>query len=235
MTPERRTAALAGALYLLTFVSSIPAVALLAPVLVGGDYLTGPDADARVVTGALLDAVNAAACIGTAVVLLPVLRRTSEVRAVGFVTSRVVEAAIILVGVLGVLAVVTLRGVAAAGGADPALGAVADGLVAVRDQTFLLGPGLVSAVNALLLASVVLQARLVPRAIPLLGLVGAPLQILSVLATAYGLNEQTSPLSMVAVLPIFLWELSFGLWLLLRGFRSGSADVPLDRSVAQAR
>lgn len=218
MTDTRRTALLAGLLYLLTFVASIPALPLLAPVLNDPLFVQSPGPAPGVVAGGLLDLINAAACVGTAVVLYPIVRRWGAAGALGFVTSRVLEAAIIALGVISLLAVVTLR---SAGAGDAEL-AVAHALVAVRDQTFLLGPGLMPAVNALLLGRLMFRSRLVPRLIPVLGLVGAPLQLASVLATMFGVNDQVSVASAIAVVPIFCWELSLGLWLAIRGF----ADAP---------
>ncbi|WP_454049534.1 DUF4386 domain-containing protein [Cellulomonas sp. Marseille-Q8402] len=223
--PARRTAALAGALYLLTFASSIPALPLLGPVLDDPAYVLGPGSDTRVVAGALLDLVNALACVGTAVVLFGVVKRWGEHLALGFVASRTLEAAVILVGVVSLLAVVTLRQEPAPGSDDAALVAVAQGLVAVRDWTFLLGPGVMAAVNALLLGSLLLRSGLVPRLIPLAGLVGAPLLLASDVATLFGVNTQLSVLSAVAVVPIFVWELSLGLWLTIRGFRPAPAPA----------
>jgi len=217
--PYRGTARLAGALYLLTFVSSIAALPLLGPVLDDPAYVLGVGADGAVTAGALLDLVNALACVGTAVVLFPVVRRWGEHLALGFVASRLVEAAVIAIGVVSLLAVVTLRQDPAAGTDAAARVAVAQGLVAVRDWTFLLGPGVMAAVNALLLAPLMLRSGLVLRAIPVAGLVGAPLLVVSDLATAFGVNEQLSPLSAAAVAPVFVWELSLGLWLLVKGFR----------------
>lgn len=227
MTANRRTALLGGLLYLLTFAASFPALALLGPVLREG-YVLGAGADLQVRAAALLDLVNAAACIGTAVVLLPAMRPFGERLALGFVVSRTMEAAIITTGVVAVLAVVTLRGDAAAGDlADTgALTAVASALVALRDWTFLLGPGLIAAVNALLLGSLMYRSRLVPRWIPLLALVGGPIHLASVLASVLGLNTQLSMLSAVAVLPVALWELSLGLWLTVRGFRADGGSAP---------
>lgn len=94
----------AGVLYLATFASSIPAVFLLRPVLTDSHYIVGPGADTRVLFGCFLDLINAFACIGTAVVLFAVVKRQHEGAALGFVTARVFEAAIIVVGV------VSLRG-----------------------------------------------------------------------------------------------------------------------------
>lgn len=216
MTDTRRAALVAGLLYLLTFVASIAALPLLAPALDDPLFVRSPGPATGVVGGGLLDLINAAACVGTAVVLYPVMHRWGPASALGFVTSRVLEAAIIALGVISLLAVVTLR--LHGTGADAEL-SVAHALVAVRNWTFLLGPGLMSAVNAGLLGRLMLRSGLVPRVIPLLGLVGAPLQLASVGATMFGVNDQLSTASAIAVAPIFCWELSLGLWLAIRGTR----------------
>jgi hypothetical protein len=144
VSSTRRTALVAGIFYLITFVASIPAVFLLAPVLDNADYIVGAGADTRVIWGCFLDLINALACIGTAVALFPVVKWQHEATALGFVTSRMLEAAIILIGVVSLLAVVTLRqDLAGAPGTDMAsLVTAGRALVAVRDWTFLLGPGL---------------------------------------------------------------------------------------------
>ena len=231
MSPTRRTALVAGVLYLTTFVASIPALVLIGPVLDHPDYILSSGADTRVLIGCFLDLVNAFACVGTAVTLFPVVRRQNESVALGFVTSRMFEAAVIVIGVVSLLAVVTLRqdlggaagasaGSAAASGTDTAsLIAVGSALVALRDWTFLLGPGLMAGVNALLLGYLMHRSGLVPRVIPLLGLVGGPLLLASTTATFFGLTEQVSVWSAVATAPIFVWELSLGLWLAIKGFK----------------
>jgi hypothetical protein len=226
---RRGTAFLAGALYLVTFLASIPAVFLLAPVLDDPAYVLGDGASTRVLAGAALDVVNALACIGTAVVLLPVVRRQGgEALAHGFLASRVLEAAVILTGVVSLLAVVTLREEPPAAADADALVAVAAGLVAVRDWTFLLGPGLAVA-NALLLGTLLYRSRLVPRVIPVLGLVGAPLLLAANTATMFGLTEQVSVVSALALPGIFFWELSLGVWLVVKGFRPGPLAALLGR------
>ena len=217
----RRTAFLAGALYLVTFLSSIPALGLKGPAMDDPDFVLGAGSDTGVLLGGSLDVVNALACIGTAVVLFPVVKRWSEAAALGFVTARVLEAATIFLGVISLFAVVTLRQeLAGATGAEEASLAVAGRtLAAVHQWTFLLGPGLMAALNALLLGSLVYRSGLVPRVIPLMGLVGAPLLIASCAATVFGLWSQVSAVALVLTLPVALWELSLGLWLLVRGFR----------------
>jgi uncharacterized protein DUF4386 len=218
----RRTAFLGGAFYLITFAASIPAAfVFLDPVLSDPDYILGSGSQTGVLFGGLLDMVTALAGIGSAVVLFPLLKRQNEAVALGFVTSRLLEAAIIVTGVVSLLAVVTLRqGVAGDPGADAgALVTVGTALVAVRDWTFLLGPGVMATVNALLLGSLMYRSGLVPRVIPLLGLVGAPLLLASKVATMFGVNDDATLWSAVAVAPIFCWELSLGLWMFIKGFR----------------
>ena len=221
MDPLRRTAFLGGALYLITFTASIPALFVLDPVLSDPNYILGSGADTRVLFGGLLDIVNALACIGTAVVLFPVVRRQNETLALGFVTSRMLEAAIICIGVVSLFAVVTLRqDLAGAPGADTdALSTTAAALVAVRDVTFHVGPGVMAAVNALLLGSLMYRSGLVPRIIPVTGLIGAPLLLAAKIATVYGVNDEVSLWSAIALAPIFFWELSLGVWLVLKGFK----------------
>ncbi len=221
MDPLRRTAFLGGALYLITFTASIPALFVLDPVLSDPNYIVGSGADTRVLFGGLLDIVNALACIGTAVVLFPVVKRQDETLALGFVTSRVLEAAIICIGVVSVFAVVTLRqDMAGAPGADTdSLVTVGASLVAVRDWTFLLGPGVMASVNALLLGTLMYRSGLVPRAIPLMGLIGAPLMLASVVGVVFGTHDLAAGQHVIAAAPIFVWELSLGVYLVVKGFK----------------
>ena len=87
-------------LFLITFVTSIPAALLLyAPVLDDPDYIVGAGADTGVPLGAFLEVLLIIANIGTAVVLFPILKRQNEALALGFVTARVIECAFIAVGI----------------------------------------------------------------------------------------------------------------------------------------
>ena len=220
-TDSWRTLSLAGGvLYLMTFIFSIPAVFLIAPVLDDPAYVIGAGADTQVLVGTLFDFITALACIGTAVALYPAIKRQSSAASIGFVATRLFEGAVIVVGVVSIMAIVALRQAGAAAGTDDsALVAVGQGLVAVRDATFLLGPGVMPGLNAFLLGYVLYRSRLVPRLIPTMGLVGAPLFLVAAGASVIGLNQQASVLSGIVVIPIFLWELSLGLWLTIKGFR----------------
>ena len=176
MSSSRTTALVAGVLFLITYVTSIPALGLFQPVLDDPEgYIAGGRADNRIYLGAFLELVLIIANIGTALVLFPILRRQNEILALGYVTARVIECVFIAVGILAVLAVVTLRHDA---GADAAsLGGLAESLAAIKDWTFLLGPGFTVGIgNGLILGYLMYRSGLVPRGMAMLGLIGGPLK-----------------------------------------------------------
>jgi len=219
--PTRNHARAAGFFYLLTFAASIPAL-LLIQSSVNPDLTVASGHDTGLLTSGFLDFVNAMAGIGSAVALYPIVKRQNRAMALGLVMSRMLEAAIIMVGVVSLLAVVTLNQHVA--GADPAIG---QALVAVRDWTFLFGPGFMAVVNAILLGTLLYKSGLVPRVIPVMGLIGAPLLFTANVTTLLGHNEQVSGISMLATLPIAAWELSVGTWMLVKGFKPSPVTANL--------
>ena len=227
MTLMRKTALIAGLAYIATFVFSIPVkFGFWADVLDKPDFVLGAGNDTTVLWGALFEVLTALACIATAVSLYTVARRHSDRAALGFVTSRVLEAAMIFVGILSILAVYTLRNDVAGTVADTgALLTARHALVAIHDWTFLIGPGVMAAANALLIGSVMYRSRLLPRWIPTLGLVGAPLLLASCTATLFGVWEQISGPALLLTLPIAVWEFSFGVYMTVKGFKRTNLSV----------
>jgi hypothetical protein len=215
--PTRKSALVAGLLYLATFVSSIPAVFLLGSALTDPNYITGAGPDGFVRLGAFLDLINCATLVGTAVALYSVTKRHHEGFALGFVTTRSAEAAILVVATLAILAVVTLREAGVAGADATSLVAVGRSLVAVRDWGFVIGTG-VASLNALMLATVMYRTRLVPRIIPSLGLLGVVTFGSSVIGNILGVVETGTSWAALGVAPIFVWELALGLWMTFKGF-----------------
>jgi hypothetical protein len=169
-----------------------------------------------VILGAFLEMVVALAGVGTAVTLYPVVKRQGEGRALGFVSSRILEAATIYAGIVSLLSIVTLRQAGVGAGAL----ITSHALAAQYSWTFFFGQSFFAAVNAVLLGSLLYQSRLVPRVLPILGFIGAPLLLTSWTATLIGLlgPGQVSPLAALAALPIALWEFSLGIWLVVKGF-----------------
>jgi len=213
MSSLRKTSLVAGIFYLLTFVS-IPTFVLYSSVR-GPDYILGPGPDTPVILGSILEMIVALAGIGTAIALYPVLKRQNEGRALGFVGSRILEAATIYVGIVSLLSVVTLRQAGAGAGAL----ATGQALTAQYYWSFLFGQSFIPAINGVLLGSLLYQSRLVPRALPVLGFIGSALLIVSWVGTLSGLQGQVSLMSLIFVLPIALWEFSLGIYLVVKGFR----------------
>jgi hypothetical protein len=218
--PLRRTSRAAGILYLLTFVS-IPTLALYQDARNEADFVLGAGSGSGVLLAALTEVVVAVTCIGTAVVLLPVIKRQSETAAIGFVASRVTEGALIIVGVVSVLTLFTLRtDVAGTADADPAsLVTTGHALSAAYDWTFLLSQSLMPVFNALFLGYALYRSGLVPRVLPALGLIGAPLLLASDIAIFLGVYDRAAPVAVLAALPIAVWEFSLGVYLVVKGFR----------------
>lgn len=222
--PIRRAAFVAGILYLITFIAAIPASLLLPPILSGANYITGAGADAPIGLAAILEMVNVLACIGTAVAVFSVVKRQHEGLAVGFVATRLFEAAVITIGVLSILSVAALRQTVSAGGDTASIVPVAQALVGVRDWSLVIGPGMAS-FNALMFGTLLYRARLVPRAIPALGLIGAPLFITFVMGTMLGITGPGTLWQIIAVAPFFVWELLVGLWMIFKGFDRSSPVI----------
>jgi hypothetical protein len=229
VSPSRRIAFVTGVLFLITFVTAIGALALFQPVLddpVG--YVAGGGSDNRIVFGAFLELLLIIANIGTAVVLFPILRRQNEILALGYVTARIVECALILVGILAVLTVVTLG--QETSGADA--GTIGYALAALKDWTFILGPGFVVGVgNGLMLGYLMYRSGLVPRPLAALGLIGGPLICASGVAVMFGVFDQGGTGQGIATIPEFIWELGLGIYLTVKGFTPSPIASAYDRDV----
>jgi hypothetical protein len=229
---DQKRARVFGVLYLITFVTSILGLLLYQPVLddpVG--YIAGAGHDKQIFLGALLELLLIVANIGTAVVIFPIVRRQSEELALGYVAARLFECAFILVGIVAVLGIVTLRQ-ETAGAAE---GTVAYTLAAIKDWTFLLGPGwVVGWGNGLILGYLMYRSELVPRKAAWLGLVGGPLIILSGTLVMFGVDHPSGTLQGLATIPEFLWELFLGVYCTWKGFRPSSPIIRADAREGRA-
>ena len=219
MAWSRKISLAGGILYLLTFVS-MPIGFLYSAILTDPNYIVGSGPDTPVIIGGILEIIVALAGIGTAVALFPVLKRQNEGVALGFIGTRVLEASTIFADVVCLMAIVTLR----------RTGVGAEALVTGKTLIalyglFRLGQNLMPAVNDLLLGSLLYQSRLVPRVLPVLGLIGAPFLIANTIVFMFGISS--GPLYLltgIGVLPIALFEFSLGIWLTFKGFNPSATN-----------
>jgi hypothetical protein len=236
MDSARKSALATGVLFLLTFVTSIPALILYGPVLNDAHYVLGSGADTRIFVGAFLEVLLVISNIGTAVAIFPVVRRQNESIALGYVAARLVESTIIAVGIISILAVVTMRRDLAGGGTDPATLVVAGkALVAIHKGSFLLGPGFCAGIeNGLMLGYLMYRSGLVPRPIAVLGLIGGTLAFIAGTAELFGLWPQVSGAAFLLVLPEALFEALIGIYLTFKGFRPSPITAAMARDAANA-
>jgi len=226
MSPLRKTALAAGALYLLSFVS-IPTLFLYNP-LRASNYILGHGSNTGIIVGAILEMIVALAGIGTAVALFPVVKRQNEGAALGFVATRTLEGGAILAGVACVLSLVTLQ---QAGAGTNAL-VTGHALISMYDRIFLLSQSFIPAVNALLIGSLLYQSRLVPRWLPLLGFTGMTLLVAGDGAVLFGVIGQHASTTGLFAIPIAVWEFSLGVYLVVKGFRPSAITALYGRPVA---
>ena len=154
--------------------------------------------------------------VGTAVVLYPIARRQNEALAIGYVAARIIECVFIAAGIIFVLGVVSLRQ-DLSGRGRPAVS-----LAALKDWTFLFGPGLIVPFgNGLILGYLMYKSGLVPRRMAWLGLIGGPLLLFGNFGVLFDWWDQTSAVS-ILVVPEFIWEAFLGIYCAIWGFRKDS-------------
>jgi hypothetical protein len=219
---DRKTARIVGWLFLGTFVFSIPGYLLYGTLLDHPGYVLSAGHDTQIKLGAFLEILTAICNVGTAVALYPVAKRYSRRAALGYVATRIVESTIIVAGIVSVLSVLSLRQQFAGTGADAgSLTIAGQTLVAFHDWTFLLGPGFCAGIgNGLLLGFIMYTSGLLPRRLAAFGMVAGSLALVAATGALFGVYERQSAPQFLLTFPEMIWELTFGLYLVAKGFAS---------------
>ena len=220
ISDDQRHGRIFGVLFIVTFITSIAALALFQPVLDDpAGYIAGGGKDDQIYLGAFLELLLIISNVGTAVVLYPIARRQNEALAIGYVAARIIESVFIAAGIVFVLGVVGLRH-DLPGGDD-----VAFALAELKDVTFLFGPGLIVPWgNGLILGYLMYKSGLVPRRMAWFGLIGGPLLLFGNFGVLFDWWEQTGMVSLLVV-PEFIWEAFLGIYCAIWGFRRDSPIV----------
>lgn len=218
MESDQRHARLFGVLFILTFLTSIPAALLFDSEVLGdpAGFIAGGGSESLVYLAVVLEFFLVFANVGTAVVLYPIARRQSRVLALSYVGARIMESVFIAGGIIFMLGIVSLRHDA------PGASELAVSFGALKDWTALLGPGLVVPFgNGLILGYLMYKSGLVPRGWTWLGFVGGPILFVANLGTLVGWWTE-SPTSALMVAPEFIWEAFLGIYCAIWGFRRDS-------------
>jgi hypothetical protein len=220
MADDQRHGRIFGVLFIITFLTSIPALGLFQPVLddpVG--YIAGGGDDNQIYLGALLEFFLVVSAVGTAVALYPIARRQNEALAIGYVAARIMECVFIAAGIIFVLGVVGLRHDLP--GAEDAAFTLAD----LKDWTFLFGPGFFPLANGLLLGYLMYRSGLVPRRMAWVGMIGGPLLFIAGVGVLFDWWDAGGTVHSLATIPEFVWEAFLGIYCAIWGFRKDSPIV----------
>lgn len=226
MKTTRTSASLAGVFFIIAAVAAITGALLYDPILKNPDYIiqTRP-LEAQVLWGAFFEILTALAVIGTPLALYPVLKKYNDRMALACVGFRLLEAAMILVGILSLLAMVSLNHEFIKE-ADPNTASyliAGKSLKALHDWTFTFGPNILLGPSTFMTAYLLYSSRLVPRFISILGLAGGPLIFGCGILVMFGVFPQVSHWAGLLAIPVFLYEMSLAIWLLTRGFNAPAA------------
>ncbi len=221
ITSNRRSAILIGIFFIVAAITSIIGLLLYAPLLNQADYLVAGAANAnQIVFGALMELGLVTTAIGTAVMLFPILRQYSEPIALAHLCFRFLEAVVITIGIVSMLALLSIsREFSSANAPDEqSYKVVGTALIAIHDWTFMLGPNFMLGLNTIMYSYIFYKTRLIPRAIASLGLIGSNLIFVAAILEMFGIIEQLSTWGALLAIPVALTELSLAIWLLAKGF-----------------
>ncbi len=221
MNNFRKNAIIVGVLFIIaTVVHMVGNLSFSKPILDNPDYLIVASANGnQVITGALLLLIAAFACVSITIWLYPILRKYNEGLALGAVVFRLMEAMLIIVGVVGLLSILTLSQEYIKAGAPDASLFQASGtsLLAVRD-----GAGQLSMIaftmGALMYYYVFYQSKLIPRWLSGWGFIGAALCLAAALLSMFGLIVPMGPVFLILNVPIGVQEMVLAVWLIVKGF-----------------
>jgi hypothetical protein len=217
---HRKTAVVVGLLFILCTAASILSAIITAGLLDAPNYLTLLAAhDGRMVAGALAEFVWAVSAAGIAIGLYPVLRKHNRAVALGALAARTVEGALVLVGMIGLLTLLSVSQEIVAGAADASsFEAVGSSLLAARDWTHGYVMVLAWLAGAFMYYCLLYKARLVPRWLSGWGLVGAALCLGATVYSGFTQQLGFTPVNLAANLLIFAQEIALGVWLIAKGF-----------------
>ncbi len=225
---QRIDAIITGVFFIAAAATSIIALKLYQPAL-SGDFLLQTSQNAQAVAfGALNELLLVATAAGTGIMLYPYLRRYNEQLGLAYFCFRLLEAIFILIGTLAVLGIVSLS---KAYTANPATDkttytAIGTTLIAIHDWTFMLGPNFMLGINTFIYSYVFFKSRLIPRAISAIGILGAVMIFIAAHLEMFGVMPQLSTGGMLMAIPIFVYEMTLAVWLIVKGFN------PADKHLA---
>ncbi len=224
---DRKNAILTGIFFIAASTTAIIGLVLYNPLLVSSNYLTEGAANSfQIILGAVFELILVASNIGTAIMLFPYLRKYNIHLGLGYLCFRFLESVTILIGLISVLALLTLS-ISFTG--NPAadinlFSSVGISLKAIHDWTFIVGPHFLLGINTFIYSYTFFKSGLVPKKLSTIGITGAILIIITALLKMFGVTEGFSALTVVLALPVALYEMILAGWLITKGFNMKEAS-----------
>lgn len=228
MKTNKNSATSAGILFIIAAVAAIIGVLLYNPILHDPDYIIkGTGHETQIYWGAFFEILTAFAVIGTPIALYPVLKKINQSMAIATVSFRLLEATMIIVGILSLLTIVTLSHEFSNGAnTDTASYLIAGkSLIALHNWTFAFGPNIVLGPSTFLTSYLLYRSKLIPRYISILGLIGGPFISICGVLVMFGVFLQVSLWGVLLAIPVFLYEMSLAVRLLVKGFKTNEVEM----------
>jgi len=225
MNSYRKTAIIVGILFLVCTAASLLSFPFFGPILEGKDYLSKLfDSENMVITGALIEFIQAAAAAGIAIGLYPLLKKYNGALALGAVGFRVVECVFVLIGTLSLLSLLTLSQEFIAAGAPGASSFQTSGtlLLAVRDWSGNVISALAMCLGALMYYVILYKSKLIPRWLSGWGILGIVMGLAATVLGSFTHDFSLGSVNTLLNVPIGLQEMVFAVWLIVKGFNASA-------------
>jgi hypothetical protein len=227
MDSNRKNTIIIGVLFVLAAITAMIGLGLYQPALNDPEYIIRRTAnETGVIWGAFCELILAFSIIGISIMMFPILNKENETTAIGYVCFRLLEATIIIMGIICMLSIVTLSDLYTKSIEPNASSFLTVGklLAIVHNWTFLLGPNLALGPSTLMMSYLLYKSKLVPRFIAVLGLVGGSLIISCAILVMFGVFLQISLWGALLAVPVFAYEMTLAGWLIVKGFNSSVVD-----------
>lgn len=228
MNTNKKTARIVGALFIFATIAYMTGSSLIGSIVNAPDYLINVYPNKTgVIIGVLLELINSAAVVGIAVMLYPILKKHNETIALGYVGSRILESAMLIVSVISPLLLITLSQEYVKAGAPDTSYFQTIGTLAIRGHYLAFQMAMmVLGLGSLIFCYLLYQSKLIPRTISVLGLIGYASLLTSSLLEIFGHNT-----GMILFLPGALFEIILPIWLIVKGFSSSATGSGLPKQI----
>lgn len=218
---HRKNTTIIGVFFIIAAISAIVGLTLYSPILNETNYLTeGAKYSNQIILGAFLELILVSTAVGTGITLFPYLKIQSETIALGYFCFRMLETIFIVIGIISVLSLLTLSqnySIVEQANTETykAIGAT---LKAIHSWCFMLGPNFMLGINTMLYSCALYQSNLIPKKIASLGMISSVLIFIAALLEIFGIILQISTMGILLALPIFVYEMTLAIWLIVKGF-----------------